>query len=799
MSHESAETKRSFYLEIFLISLAVLLLQISYTRILSFKFASYFTYMVIGLAMLGIGSGGVFVAVSSRLRTAGPEKLLPLLGLAGGVAITVGYGITASIETDLYRHATDIDQIARLALISAAVFAGFLVMGLVVAVVFAHRPGEISRLYFADLMGAGAGCALAIPLMMLLTPPGCVFASAAAVSLIGARSARSHRGAMRFAPFALALPLALIAGFGHSIPDPTIDVTKHLGREELKKVGPVLFSAWSPVYRVDVLEAPKQPWLRAIAHDGLWISALWNPKDPGIDTSTVGKRRRLIFAVTAEDPKVLIIGSAGGYEIMVSLFMGASHVTGVEINPVTQSLMRDHFAEWTDNLASDPRVTLINAEGRSFLRRDTTKYDLINLVSPDSFATLNAAQASGFVMAESYLYTKDMIKEALERLEPGGIISMNLGDANMHRPSRMPRFLATARLAFEEVGIENFSDHVIVAVSPGWPYPGSTVLLKETPFTTSQVDAFMNEAGKDERNVVHHAPRRAAEPGPAGTVVRAPSKMLQAFYDNYEYQINPVSDDAPFFYHTVRFSDLFSGKRWKDYYGLGEGTLLIMLAISTSLALIFLILPFAFVRNHLQDLPHKGLSALYFAALGMGFMSFEVSLIQKLTLFLGFPTYTLSVTLFSLLVFSGLGSLATERYIERRDKALIVLPGILIALTIFYMWGLDEVARVLGGQALSIRIACTVVMLAPLGLCLGAFMPMGLTTVARTTTAELRGAYVAWGWAVNGFFSVIGSLLVTMLSMTYGFRAMLMVAALLYVLASALLRALPLRPSTTAD
>jgi MFS family permease len=115
------------------------------------------------------------------------------------------------------------------------------------------------------------------------------------------------------------------------------------------------------------------------------------------------------------------------------------------------------------------------------------------------------------------------------------------------------------------------------------------------------------------------------------------------------------------------------------------------------------------------------------------------------------------------------------------------------------MWGLDEVVHAVGGAPLFARIACTVVMLAPLGLCLGAFMPMGLTTVARATTAELEGAYVAWGWAANGFFSVIGSLLVTMLSMAYGFRAMFLVAVILYFDASVVLRLLPplpLRPRT---
>jgi hypothetical protein len=158
-------------------------------------------------------------------------------------------------------------------------------------------------------------------------------------------------------------------------------------------------------------------------------------------------------------------------------------------------------------------------------------------------------------------------------------------------------------------------------------------------------------------------------------------------------------------------------------------------------------------------------------------MFFEVSLIQRLTLFLGYPTYSLTVTLFSLLVFTGLGSLIGERYGDGRG-VLVRLLGVVVVLALFYQWGLGPVVARFGGAGLGLRIAVAVLMLAPLGLCLGTFMPFGLRTVGRLT--EHPEAYVAWAWAVNGFFSVVASVLATILSMTIGFTWVLAAAAALY-------------------
>jgi MFS family permease len=173
-------------------------------------------------------------------------------------------------------------------------------------------------------------------------------------------------------------------------------------------------------------------------------------------------------------------------------------------------------------------------------------------------------------------------------------------------------------------------------------------------------------------------------------------------------------------------------------------------------------------------------------------MFYEISLIQKLTLLLGYPTYSLTVTLMSLLVFTGLGSLAAGLYARRRNRVLAALFVAIAGLTLFYQYAMGTVIDAFLGTPLAMRIALAVAMTAPLGLVLGAFMPLGLATVAALTANPT--VYIAWGWAVNGFFSVIGSVLTTVLSMTYGFRVVLFLGLVAYALAAVLLSSLPYRP-----
>jgi SAM-dependent methyltransferase len=789
-----------FYVEIFLVSFAALLLEISYTRVFSFKASSHYTYLIIGLALLGIGGGGVFVALASRLREISTERLLHVLSLVAAGAIALGYLGVVGVEIDTQQAPSSPGQLLRLAWICLLLFAAFLGIGLVIAVIFTRRSEVIHRVYAADLAGAAAGCAAAVPLMMTVTPPGCVFAAASAVALAGLRPGRAVAPGRSVASLVLAAGLAIVVALPAALPDPAVAPIKTLSERQRDRWGfePV-FSRWHPVFRVDVLESALMPDQKALAHDGDWGSALhrFDGDLEAVRSRYEGSSRRLPFAVAPAKPRVLIIGSAGGNEILASLVFDAESVTAVELNPVTVSLVREHFADFTGRLPEQPEVTLVNAEGRSFLSRDEQKYDLIYFVAPDSYAAMNAAQASGFVMVESYLYTREMVREALAHLRPGGILCMQFGEVAYDlKPNRTARFLATARSVFRDLGLDPFGRHVLHATNRDFPIVLSTVLLSAEPFSEPQIDAFLGAVEEIPTGAARHAWRRGLGDGVANAVIGFPEPKLQALFRSYPYLITPVSDDAPFFWHFARFRDVLSGDNPAlanpvgPEDGRGEATLLAMLFVATGLSAVFLLTPFVGVRRRWAQLPAKGWSMVYFAALGLGFMFFEIALIQKFTLFLGYPTYTLTVTLFSLLVFSGLGSLATGRYREARDRALPVLVAAVAGLAVFYGYGMDPAAAALAGLPLGARAAVAALALAPLGLVLGAFMPLGLTTVARLS--EYDTEYVAWGWAVNGVFSVMGSIGATVLSMTFGFRAVLWLALALYLLAAMMLRRVPL-------
>ena len=208
---------------------------------------------------------------------------------------------------------------------------------------------------------------------------------------------------------------------------------------------------------------------------------------------------------------------------------------------------------------------------------------------------------------------------------------------------------------------------------------------------------------------------------------------------------------------------------------IGERVLLLLLAFSVLYAAIFLLLPFVAVRQRWRVLPAKGISAVYFAALGIGFMFFEITMIQRLVLFLGYPTYSLTVTLAAILISTGIGSLLSKR-LPRRSVPLLLL--VLAAITTFYLFFLDNLTDTMLDLPLGIRVLATFAVLFPLGLCLGMFMPIGLGVVSGLSDHPKE--YVAWSWAINGFFSVIGAVLTTILSMTYGFNVVQVLTLCVY-------------------
>jgi hypothetical protein len=533
--------------------------------------------------------------------------------------------------------------------------------------------------------------------------------------------------------------LVALVLFRDMLPDPAVDPSKEL--DAYRESDLVLYSKWSPVFRIDVAKHPFHPERALIIHHGGQLGSKLHAVDGDFSKQGAFRQdpRSSPFAVLGGSPRVLIIGAAGGHEVLASLYFGASHVTGVELNPVTVGLLRGPFAYYTGRLHENERVTLVQGEGRSLLKQTDDVY-LIWLVAPDSYAAMNAASSGAFVLSESYLYTVEMIRESLAHLSERGILCAQFGELDYTgKPNRTARYVSTARRAFEELGIADFDRHVLVStVSEIPPFALSTVLLGKSPFTPEEIQRFLDNDARVTGATVRYVPARSLDDGPVNQMIDLPREQLAAWYDAHPYDVTPVVDDAPFFWHFARFDAAVSGRLnigvvvdWED--AIGERVLVALLICVIAFASVFLLLPFVTIRSVWREIPWKGRAGVYFAALGMGFMSLEVCLIQTLTLFLGYPTYSLSVTLFGLLVFTGIGSLASGRYQNQRNRSLGMLLGAVAVLVLFYQYGMPIVIDRFVGVPLGYRIALAILMIAPLGLCLGGFMPLGLGTMAALT------------------------------------------------------------------
>jgi hypothetical protein len=795
-----ADARRSTYkLEILLVSFAALLLEISYTRIISYKLFYYYTYLVIGLALLGIGAGGVIVAISRRVRRAETETILLWSLLLAGASVFVGYVVVALVRTDTraiwyYGTFDSISNVGRLVVICIALFASFLGVGVIIATLFARGTNEIGRLYFADLVGAGLACAVVVSLLGWIGPPATIMLAGLTLALAGLRLAARRRSLALVPAALLSILLAVLVVGPELLPYERTDAIKG----DLDDTGHIW--DWSALFRVDALQF--NPGSYFLYHDGLLGSAIYRYNgDPKSLTRFDTDPRAVPFAAEGAAPKdVLIIGAAGGNEVLASLYFDAGHIDAVELNPVTYSLVTDKLADFDGHLAENPKVNYVKGDGRTFLARSNDKYNLIWYPAPDSYSATNAATSGAFVLSESYLYTSDIIKDSLEHLGPDGMIATQYGELDYaRRPNRTTRYVATARHALGELGIHEPSRHVLVVTSLTDPNSllgrhtsTSTILVKKQPFTKAEVDRTLAALQIVPDATLRYAPGHPVRGESVSELATLPGSKLGAFYDSYPYDVRPVTDDGPFFWHFTPFGDVISNFTHsindRDLeVSVGERALVLLLFVAVVLAVLFLLLPFVAIRRTWVALPRKPRSALYFAALGLGFMFFEITLIQRLTLFLGYPTYALTVTLASLLVFTGVGALLSSRYREK-NRVLVLLTFAIVGLTLFYQFALPRLTDGLLGWPFAARVLLTFLVLAPLGMCLGTFMPVGLGAVSRLTTFSRE--YVAWGWAVNGFASVVGAVLSTILAMEFGFRVVLFLALALYIVAITTLRSL---------
>jgi hypothetical protein len=786
-----AEVPVPLYAALLLTSLGVLLLEITLTRIFSFTIWYHFAYLTISIALLGFGASGSVLAAFPRLLNDGGRRFLVACAALASLSVVATLLVVAAVPLDPMKVLQERSQLSILFIYYLAVTLPFFFAGLCVSGTLTIASHAVSRLYFYDLLGAGLGCLVSVVAIWVVGTPSATLISV--LCFAGAAvcfATRINRTATAMAAVLLVI-LALLA--------PTIGThltfqpngSKFLAQFMASAGARHVFSRWTPINRVDFVElanpdgsyvrdgispsygGPK-PRFGMVSYDGDSCAVMYNWSDGDLSEMRLFREHILRAPyVLLHEPRALVIGVGGGADILNGLVNGVKSVVGVEINPVTVEIGSTLLKDWNGGIFTRDNVRMVAAEGRNYLRSHPDKYDLIEINGVD---TLSALSTGAYVLSESYLYTADAVSDYLAHLAPNGIFAMAMGD--LHLGSEIPRhslrLASVVRRALHERGVTAPGRHVIIVASP--QLLGLThTLVKNEPFTPEEV-AAIDEYAQRLGFVIWQRPDRRLDTDHA-TVLWGSEPERDAFYGSSFLSLRATTDEAPFFFSFYKWRSLLKHASFDPRRTLATGqvVLLIMLGQAILFSALLIVGPLLRLQRGLTGVTRIGGYLAYFVAIGLGFILLEISFIQRFTLFLGYPTYSLTVILFSLLIFTGIGSYRTERVVDR-PREIRRMSVLLTVVVILYLLFLPAVLRLFLGTALPIRIAVTIVLMLPLGILMGAFFPNGVRIVR-----ELHASFVPWGWAANGCASVVGTVLAVIMAITWSFQVVTVVALAFYI------------------
>jgi spermidine synthase len=484
-----------------------------------------------------------------------------------------------------------------------------------------------------------------------------------------------------------------------------------------------------------------------------------------------------------------IIGPGGGVDVLRAVANGSPSVTGIEINPIiADTIMRGRYADYALHLYDRPDVHIHVTDGRSFLRSTPQHFDVVQMTLVDTWAS---TAAGAFALSENNLYTVEAFREYFEHLKPDGMIAITRWE--FRHPREALRVVAVAMEALHRLGVSNPARNFVVASQGALDEDGIpvVVLAKKTAFTAEEESTVLAHLDRYDELDALYLP---SQPGKNPFSDLIASNDPYAFATGYAYNVAPVTDNAPFFFFTLKAKQVLGeqglreGIDWK--VNLGVLVLLLVLVISVVAVLLFLILPLAFTRGRLRE---KSLTPLYFIAVGLGYILVEIAFIQRFVLFLGHPTYALTVVIFLMMLSSGAGSLFSRTWLPHTRLAW--LPLVLVIVTLLAnVFFLPSRLASLVGLAFGYRLAVSAVILVPLGFVMGMPFPTGLRALAagsKPGAPQTSENLVEWAWAMNAAASVMGSVLAMVIAIQFGLTITLACGAAAYLCALFLTPTLP--------
>jgi spermidine synthase len=781
--------ERTLLLGLGLTSFAALLLELALTRLFSVVLFYHFAFLAISIALLGLGAGGVFAyLLKARLARTDTRTLAARLCIDNSILVLIVLEVVLHVPVALSVTGRNFLHLTALYVVAAL---PFFLTGLLFSVVFARETRRIPRLYAADLSGGALACLAVVPLLNWLGGPNTILA--AAVVMAAAAMVWAASSGWRKVATGLAAAFVVLIAVNHS--NRLIDVVYAKGM--LRDPAWVEFARWNALSRVEV---DRQDEAKAIVIDAdasTYIMncdlAHWHDSEWEHDLMSAPPALANVLRPRGE---FAIIGPGGGVDVLRAVANGSPSVTGIEINPIiADTIMRGRYADYAQHLYERPEVHIHVTDGRSYLRSTPQQFDVVQMTLVDTWAS---TAAGAFALSENNLYTVEAFREYFQHLKPDGMIAITRWE--FRQPREALRVVAVAMEALHSLGGANPARNFIVASQGALDEDGIpvVVLAKKTAFTAeeeSTVQAHFDRYDDFEPLYLPSYPigdQTANNPFADLIASNDPYRFAQT----YAYNVAPVTDNAPFFFFTLKAGQILGqqGLRqaidWK--VNLGVLVLGLVLVISLAAVLSFLILPLALQGGQQSPLP-----LLYFVAVGLGYIMVEIAFIQRFVLFLGHPTYALTVVIFLLMLSSGGGSLFSRRWLPRTEMAWMPLVLVIIAL-VAHVFFLPHALAAWVGLRFGYRLMVSGMLLAPLGFVMGMPFPTGLRALAAGplfdvpsgATGKNGDNAVEWAWAMNAAASVLGSVLAMVIAIQFGLNVTLACGVAAYLLALLLLPAL---------
>lgn len=788
---------RTVYAGLFITALATLTFEILLTRILSVTLWYHFAFMAISVAMFGMTAGAIVVyALPKFFPPHLTGRRLAQSALLFAASLVAAFLVHLWTPFGRGSHALGL---ILLCLNFAVISVPFVFSGVAICLCLTRFPHHVGRLYAADLAGAALGCLTLVGLLSFADGPSavfivvCVAAAGAAVFALGV------------SPRWL-LPVSVVLAVGSGSMGVTnavlaADQKPLIRLRSVKGVreSPPVHERWNSFSRIAV-----HPDSNPGAPFGWGLSEACPPElqPRELDLRIDGAAKTVLTAYDGNlsaaehlrydivnlahyvrtGGRVLVMGSGGGRDVLSALLFGEREVDAVEINSNIIRTANEVFGDFTGHLARLPNVRFVADEARSFLAREGGIYDLIQVSLIDSWA---ATAAGAFALTENSLYTLEAWRLFLSHLSEDGLLTFSRWYFR-DRPAEMYRVTALAAAALKAGGVREPRQHILIARrmygSGGQgesPEGVGTILVSKKPFTAQDIARF-DAAVEALRFEVALAPGRSVDE----TFDKlTDGSDTRRFFEEYPLRIDPPTDDSPFFFHTLRVADFLRHR--ENYQGSMQFNVRAVTILGALFVLVVLLLAacvvLPLVLTTRRDLLHgAGPHLCYFVAIGLAFMLVEIALMQRLTVFLGHPTYSLVVLLFTVLLSSGAGSylaqIAGGDSPSRRDVMLVLLiPLVVAALGLAAL----KAAPALESAGMAASIALAVACLAPMGLAMGMAFPIGMK---NALAAHPRLS--PWLWGLNGAASVLATVLAVVLAMSYGISTSFAVGVGMYVVAA---------------